>query len=164
MGKEEKKHLEKQCFPNSIERWRKWKVCFGDFWLFSVFVMLKARLSKHQLIKISTINTKSKRFTFAQKHSSGFIERRLDYMCILNILQEFVFMTEILLFQHIVLPYCSLFQIKEFLRGKRFWKFNSSLTKVQNYIIEIKNWFTVFVLQISLLSIVNLSGNSLKIY
>ena len=41
-------------------------------------------------------STKSDRFTFAQKHSSGFIQlRRLDYMFILNNLQEFVTMTEI---------------------------------------------------------------------
>ena len=41
-------------------------------------------------------NTKSKRFTFTQKHFSGFIQRRLDYMFISNTLQEFVTMTEIL--------------------------------------------------------------------
>ena len=41
-------------------------------------------------------DTKSKRFTFAQKHSSGFIQRRLDYMFIPNTLQEFVTMTEML--------------------------------------------------------------------
>ena len=41
-------------------------------------------------------NTKSRRFTFAQKHSSGFTQRRLDYMFSLNTLQEFVTITEIL--------------------------------------------------------------------
>ena len=41
-------------------------------------------------------NTKSKRLTFTQKHSSGFIQRRLDQMFISNTLQEFVTMTEIL--------------------------------------------------------------------
>ena len=41
-------------------------------------------------------NTKSKRFTFTQKHSSGFIQRRLDYILISNNLQEFVTMTDIL--------------------------------------------------------------------
>ena len=39
---------------------------------------------------------KSKRFTFTQKHSSGFIQRRLDYILISYTLQEFVTMTEIL--------------------------------------------------------------------
>ena len=41
-------------------------------------------------------NTNSKRFTSAQKCSSGFIQRRLDYMFISNTLQESVIMTEIL--------------------------------------------------------------------
>ena len=41
-------------------------------------------------------NTKSKRLTFTQKYSSGFIQRRLDQMFISNTLQEFVTMTEIL--------------------------------------------------------------------
>ena len=41
-------------------------------------------------------NTKSNRFTFAQKHSSGFIQRTPDYMFISNTLQEFVTMTDIL--------------------------------------------------------------------
>ena len=40
-------------------------------------------------------NTKSKRFTFTQENSSGFIQRRLDYILISNTLQEFVTMTEI---------------------------------------------------------------------
>ena len=41
-------------------------------------------------------NTKTKPFTFTQKHSSGFIQRRLDYILISNTLQEFVTMTDIL--------------------------------------------------------------------
>ena len=41
-------------------------------------------------------NLKSERFTFTQKHPSGFIERRLDYILISNTLQEFVNMTDIL--------------------------------------------------------------------
>ena len=41
-------------------------------------------------------NRKSKRFTFTQKHSSDFIQRRLDYILISNTLQQFVIMTEIL--------------------------------------------------------------------
>ena len=38
-------------------------------------------------------NTKSKRFTFVQKHSSGFIQHRLDYMFISNTFQKLVTMT-----------------------------------------------------------------------
>ena len=41
-------------------------------------------------------NPKSKRFTFAQKNFSGFIQHRLACMFILNTLQESVTMTEIL--------------------------------------------------------------------
>ena len=41
-------------------------------------------------------NRRSKQFTFTQKHSSGFIQRRLDYILIWNTLQEFVVITEIL--------------------------------------------------------------------
>ena len=41
-------------------------------------------------------NTKSKGFTFPKKHSSGFIQRRLDYILISNTLQKFVNMTDIL--------------------------------------------------------------------
>ena len=33
---------------------------------------------------------KSKRFTFMQKHSTDFIQRKLDYILILNTLKEFV--------------------------------------------------------------------------
>ena len=40
--------------------------------------------------------TKSEWFTLAQKHSSGFIQPRLDYMFISNTLQKSVTMGEIL--------------------------------------------------------------------
>ena len=40
-------------------------------------------------------NTKCKRFSFPQKHSSDFIQLRLDYMFILNTLQEYVTMTDV---------------------------------------------------------------------
>ena len=44
----------------------------------------------------SVRNTKTKQFTFTQKHSSGFTQQRLNYILISNTLQEFVNMTEIL--------------------------------------------------------------------
>ena len=72
-------------------------------------------------------------------------------------LQEFVIMTEILtpisadnspvLF--------SLSKEKRIFIVKGFLKFNSSLTKDQNYIIEIKNWFVIFGLKMSFFSTVN---------
>ena len=84
-------------------------------------------------------NTKSKRFTFTQKHFSGFIQRRLDYMFISNTLQEFVTITEILTpisTGHSPVMF-SLSKEKGCFRGKGILKFNSSLTKDQDYIIEI---------------------------
>ena len=85
-------------------------------------------------------NTKSKRFTFTQKHYLGFIQRRLDYILISNTLQEFLTMTDILTListdhSPVLL---SLSKEKITIRGTRFWKFNSSLTKDQNYKTEIK--------------------------
>ena len=41
-------------------------------------------------------NTKSKHFTFTKKHSSGFIQHRLDYTLISNTLQEFGTIADIL--------------------------------------------------------------------
>ena len=41
-------------------------------------------------------NAKVKQFTFTQQHSSGFIQRRLDYFFILNGLQEFASTADIL--------------------------------------------------------------------
>ena len=86
-------------------------------------------------------NTKVKQFTFTQQYSSGFIQRRLDYIFISNGLQEFVSTTDILTpisTDHSPLLF---FLSKERgnIRGKRFWKFNSSLTKDQNYINKIKD-------------------------
>ena len=85
-------------------------------------------------------NTKSKRFTFTQKHSSGFTQRRLDYILISNTLQEFVTMTDILTpisTDHSPVLF-SLSKEKTTIRGTGLWKFNSSLTKDQNYKTEIK--------------------------
>ena len=61
-------------------------------------------------------------------------------MLILNTLQEFVTMTEILTpfsTDHSLVLF-SLSKQKTTIRGKGLWKFNSSLTKDQNYITEIK--------------------------
>ena len=84
-------------------------------------------------------NTKSKWFTFAQKPSSGFIQCRLDFMFISNTLQEFVTMTKILapISTNHSPVYFSLSKEKGCFTGKGFRKFNSSLTKDQNYIREI---------------------------
>ena len=72
--------------------------------------------------------------------SSGFIQHRLNYILILNTLQEFVTMTEILTpasTDHSLVLF-SLSKEKTTIRGNTFWKYNSSLIKVQNYIAKIK--------------------------
>ena len=54
-------------------------------------------VGKHNLLDIWRIrNPKSKRFTFRQNHFSGFLQRRLDYVFVSNILQENIYNTEIL--------------------------------------------------------------------
>ena len=55
-------------------------------------IKLMTHIMTHMIYGVG--NTKSKQFTFAQNHSSGFIQRRLDYMFISNTLKEFVTMTE----------------------------------------------------------------------
>ena len=84
-------------------------------------------------------NTKVKQFTFTQQHSSGFIQRRLDYFFILNGLQEFASIADILApisTDHSPVLF-SLSQGKDNIISKGFWKFSSSLIIDQNYINEI---------------------------
>ena len=86
-------------------------------------------------------NTKVKQFTFNQQHSSGFIQRRLDYFFISNGLQEFASTADILTpisIDHSPVLF-SLSQEKRNTRIKGFCKFNSSLTEDQNYTNEIKD-------------------------
>ena len=88
----------------------------------------------YELCDICRVRTmKSRQFTFTQQHSSGFIQRRLDYIFISNTLQELVTTTEILTpisTDHSPVIF-SLSKGNDCLRGKGFWKFNSSLTKDQ---------------------------------
>ena len=89
---------------------------------------------------------KCRQFTFTQKHSSGFIQRRLDYIFISNILQELVTTTEILTpisTDHSPIIF-SLSKGNDCLRGKVFWKLNSSLTKDQDYLTEIRKLIRSF--------------------
>ena len=65
-------------------------------------------------------NPKRKRFIFRQHHSTGFIQRRLDYFFISNSLQESVKTTDTLVaFSTDHSPKTlSLYHLKEFLRGR----------------------------------------------
>ena len=76
---------------------------------------------------------KTKKFTFRQNHSSGLIQRRLDYFFISNSLQEMTKYTDILAaFSTDHSPILiTLSKINEFDRGKGFWKFNNSLKKMK---------------------------------
>ena len=84
--------------------------------------------------------TTSKRFSFTQKHLSGFTQHRLDYTFISSTFQELATTTEIPnpLSSDYSPVLFSLSKGKDYLRDKASWKVNSFLTKEQNHIIEIK--------------------------
>ena len=107
-------------------------------------------------------NKKSRLCTFTQQHSSGFIQRRLDYIFISNTLQELVTTTEILTpistDHSLVIFFLS--KGNDCLRGKRFWKFYSSLTKDQNYITETKKLIRSFCTTNKFLCNRQVNGNS----
>ena len=89
---------------------------------------------------------KSKQFTFLQKHSSSFIQLRFDYIFISSTLQEFVTIAEILTpvsKDHSPVLFC-LSKEKGSIRGKGFWKFNSSFPKDQNHINETEKLIRSF--------------------
>ena len=81
---------------------------------------------------------KYKWFTSEQKHSSRFIQSRLDIF-VLNTLQEFVTMKKILTTISTNHSFVTSFsKEKSCSRGEGISKFYSYLTKDQNYITEIK--------------------------
>ena len=86
-------------------------------------------------------NPNVKRFTFRQNHVSGFVERRLDFFLISNILQESVIKTDVLAsFCTDHSPIFFSLQLKDMpTRGKGFWKFNNSLTSNDDYVEKMKN-------------------------
>ena len=88
-----------------------------------------------------TRNSDVRRFTFRQNHVSGFIERRLDFFLISNILQEFIIKAYVLASictDHP--PIFFSFQIKDTpTQGKGFYKFNNSLTLNAEYVEKMKS-------------------------
>ena len=74
-------------------------------------------------------NPKTKSFTFTQKHFSGIIQRRLDYIFISNRLQETISDVSILnAFSTDHSPiFCSLIKSTKRNKGPGLWKFNNSL-------------------------------------
>ena len=86
-------------------------------------------------------NPNVRRFTFRQNHVSGFIERRLDFFLISNVLQESIIKTDVLAsFCTDHSPILFSLQLKDMpTRGKGFWKFNNSLTSNDEYVEKMKN-------------------------
>ena len=85
-------------------------------------------------------NPKTKRYTFRQKHVSGFIERRLDYFYISDYIQISVKNTDVLaslLTDHSPITF-SCFSNEESNRGRGFWKFNNSLIENEEYVLQMK--------------------------
>ena len=85
-------------------------------------------------------NPNTKRYTFRQQHSSGYIQRRLDYFFISNVLQESVKNPDVLaafLTDHSPIMF-SLFSKSGGMRGKGLWKHNNSLYEKSTYINSMK--------------------------
>ena len=85
-------------------------------------------------------NPNTKRYTFHQQHSSGYIQRRLDYFFISNVLQESVKNTDVLATfsnDHSAIIF-SLFSKSEGTRSKGLWKHNNSLYEKSTYINSMK--------------------------
>ena len=83
-----------------------------------------------------------KKFTFRQKHASGFIQRRLDYFFISNSLQDVITHADFFVaFSTDHSPVTiSISKNKNPIHGHGFWKFNSSLLSDQNYITKTKSY------------------------
>ena len=85
-------------------------------------------------------NPKIKCFTFQQQHIPGFIQRRLDYFFLSNLLQELVNKTDILAAfstDHSPLLFSLKLRTDEN-RGKGLWKFNNSLSMNSNFQTKMK--------------------------
>ena len=92
------------------------------------------------MLHIENPKPKIKRFTFRQQHISGFIQRRLDYFFVANLLQESVNKTDVLAAfstDHSPLLF-SQDLCKDESRGKGLWKFNNSLSMNSDFQTKMK--------------------------
>ena len=83
---------------------------------------------------------KTKTYTFRQKHFSGFIQRRLNYIFVSQNLQERTRNLDILnavSTDHSPV-FCSFVNSTEFRKGPGIWKFNNSLIFDRNFAKEMK--------------------------
>ena len=87
-------------------------------------------------------NPKTIAFTFRQKHFSGIIQRRLDYIFISNSLQETISKVSILnAFSTDHSPvFCSLTKSTKYGKGPGLWKFNNSQISNNAFVEEMKNF------------------------
>ena len=108
-----------------------------------IILAIKERLDLCDIWRIR--NPKTCRYTFRQNHSSGVIQRRLDYFFILNNMQEFVSKTDILasfLSDHSPVFFTSSDSALD-TYGKGLWKFNSSLIENEEYVSATKKHIMV---------------------
>ena len=104
----------------------------------SKFLEIKESLSLCDLWRVR--NPKMKTFTFRQRHFSGLIQRRLDYLFISQKLQESVKKIKILSsFSSDHSPILASFVISNnvSLRGPGLWKFNNSLVTNAKFVEEM---------------------------
>ena len=104
----------------------------------SKLIELKESLNLCDIWRIR--NPKSKAFTFRQRHVSGILQRRLDYLFISNNMQESVKNVKILnalSTDHSPL-FCSFLNLTNISRGRGLWKFNNSLISNTNFVDEMK--------------------------
>ena len=101
-------------------------------------IQIKEKLNLVDIWRIR--NPKTKRFTFRQHHTTGFIQRRLDYFFISNQLQDTVKKTDIVAAftsDHSPLIF-TLSMNQDEGRGKGLWKFNNSLALNSDFVDKMK--------------------------
>ena len=102
----------------------------------------------HDLIDIWRVrNRHSKKFTFTQRHASGFLQRRLDFIFISNSLQYLVKDVEIgtaFASDHSPVK-MSLLEPSASRRGPGFWKFNKSLLEDPIFIEKARTFLQVII-------------------
>ena len=103
----------------------------------SKLIELKESLNLCDIWRIR--NPKSKAFTFRQRHVSGILQRRLDYLFISNNMQESAINDRILnalSTDHSPL-FCSFLKLSNICKGRGLWKFSNSLI-LNNFVDEMK--------------------------
>ena len=87
-------------------------------------------------------NPKKRKHSFRQKHLSGIIQRRLDYIFISQNLQEYVKKSDVLstLSTDHSPVFCSISKQNEFskAKGRGLWKFNNSLISNKDFVKQMK--------------------------